>query len=193
MKICKVKHTLGINSMMKSINLHCLHSESYKQLPCSCTAQAGLKCLSHTLGSHSVCAVRTLLGDDRKILSIPGDCWPFHFCLITLFIPTWGKSSKHLDWEKHSAWVGYLLMEKIFQSTPNKVLTVQLYWVIARCATKAFSTTCTVQIEDCESWWLPSCHSSVMSTGCTSQVSYVQFLVTAWQSFHFPLLLPYNV
>ena len=33
-----------------------------------------------------------------------------------------------------------------------------------------FSTTCAVQIEDCEGWW---------NTGCTRQVSWVRFLVTA--------------
>ena len=30
----------------------------------------GTECLSHNPGSHSVCAVRTLLGVNRKILSI---------------------------------------------------------------------------------------------------------------------------
>ena len=31
----------------------------------------------------------------------------------------------------------------------------------ARCATEAFSTPCTVHVEDCEGWWLPGCCSSV--------------------------------
>ena len=35
-----------------------------------CTAQVGLKCLRYTPGSLSVCAVKTPLGLDRKILSI---------------------------------------------------------------------------------------------------------------------------
>ena len=34
------------------------------------TAQVVLKCLSLTPGSHSICAVRTPLGADGKILSI---------------------------------------------------------------------------------------------------------------------------
>ena len=36
---------------------------------CMCCT-GGIECLSHTPGSHSVCAVRTPLGVDRKILSI---------------------------------------------------------------------------------------------------------------------------
>ena len=44
--------------------------------------------------------------------------------------------------------MGSFLMERIFQSTPNGVLTVA-----ARCVTEAFSTICAVHIEDCEGWW----------------------------------------
>ena len=64
-----------------------------------CTAQVGLKWLSCTPGSHSVCAVRTLSGVDQKILSLrrkpilralvaqarcPGFDSPFHFPLSSL-------------------------------------------------------------------------------------------------------------
>ena len=66
-----------------------------------CTAQVGLKWLSCTPGSHSVCAVRTLLGVDQKILSprrepilralvaqarCPGFNSPFQFPLSSLLI-----------------------------------------------------------------------------------------------------------
>ena len=75
----------------------------------------GTECLSHTPGSHSVCAVRTPLGVDRKFSpsgkypcwvlcvavaepevhvlgSTPGGCRPFSFSPhnIPLF-PAWGK------------------------------------------------------------------------------------------------------
>ena len=42
-------------------------------------------------------------------------------------------------------------------------------WVAASSATEAFSTTCTVHIEDCDGWWLSGCHGSVESTGGSSQ------------------------
>ena len=38
--------------------------------------------------------------------------------------------------------MGYFLMERIFQSTPNRVLTTHIDRVAARCVTEAFSTTC---------------------------------------------------
>ena len=38
--------------------------------------------------------------------------------------------------------MGYFLMERIFQSTSNRVLTTHIDQVAARCVTEAFSTTC---------------------------------------------------
>ena len=68
------------------------------------------------------------------------------------------------------------LMERIFQSTPNGVLTA----VAARCVTEAFSTTCAVHIEDCEGWWLSGCHGSVAEQWqLKPEVSWVRLLVTA--------------
>ena len=34
-------------------------------------------------------------------------------------------------------------------------------WVVARCATEKFSTTCAVPIESCEGWWLSGCRGSM--------------------------------
>ena len=73
-----------------------------------------LKCLTCTPGSHSVCASCNLLNS---------------------LIPTWGKSSKHSDRENPLS-MGSLLMERIFQLTPNQVLTAHTL-VAARCVTEA--------------------------------------------------------
>ena len=79
--------------------------------------------------------------------------------------------------------MGSFLMERIFQLTPNGVLTVA-----ARCVTEAFSTICAVHIEDCEGWWLSGCCSSVAEH--TSQVCWVRLLVTAGL---FTLFSPCNI
>ena len=55
----------------------------------------------------------------------------------------------------------------------------------------AFSTTCTVPIENCENWWLSSCHSSVAEHW---QVSWVQFLVaTSLLNFRYFCLISWVV
>ena len=56
--------------------------------------------------------------------------------------------------------LGSLLMERIFRSTPNSVLTAHAEWLLG-VRLRHFSTTCAVHIEDCEGWWLSSCHRSV--------------------------------
>ena len=42
----------------------------------------GTECLSHTPGSHSVCAIRTPLGVDRKILPIKKEPWLSDFLTL---------------------------------------------------------------------------------------------------------------
>ena len=55
------------------------------------TLNANTECLSHIPGSHSVCAVRTLFGIDRKILSVRKE--PMLSSFLTL---------KHfIEWENH--------------------------------------------------------------------------------------------
>ena len=55
-----------------------------------------------------------------------------------------------------------------------------LFWQHMLSATTAFSTTCTVHIEDCEGWWLSSCHSSVAEHWqLKPKVSWVWLLVAA--------------
>ena len=49
--------------------------------------------------------------------------------------------------------IASLLVERIFQSTPDRVLSAHTEWS-ARCVTEAFSTTYAVCIKDCEGWWL---------------------------------------
>ena len=74
--------------------------------------------------------------------------------------------------------MGSFLMERIFQLTPNKVLTAH---------TEAFSPTCTVHIEDCEGWLLSSCRSSVAEHWrLKPEMSWVRLPVAAGL-FHFPL------
>ena len=67
------------------------------------------------------------------------------------------------------------------------------YWVAARCATEAFSTTCAVHIEDCEGWWLSACRGSVAEHWrLKPEVSWVR-LPAAVGLFHFPLFSPHNI
>ena len=72
----KGRQPLGIEPRTPGLCSQCsateLRQPDIHQPPQSsiCTAQVGLKCLSCTPGSHSVCAFRTPLGVDRKILSI---------------------------------------------------------------------------------------------------------------------------
>ena len=83
----------GIESRTPASALQLSYDDQSTNQPSQCstyTAQVGLKCLSLTPGNHSVCAVRS------QKLFLPQK----H---LTLFIPTWGKSSVHLDWENHSA------------------------------------------------------------------------------------------
>ena len=57
--------------------------------------------------------------------------------------------------------MGSLLMERIFQSIPNRVLMVHTEW-LPSVRLRHFSPTCAVlHIEDCGGWWLSSCRSSV--------------------------------
>ena len=53
-----------------------------------------------------------------------------------------------------------LLMERIFRSTPNRVLTPRTEWLPV-VQLRHFSLTCAVYIEDCGGWWLSGYHSSV--------------------------------
>ena len=58
--------------------------------------------------------------------------------------------------------MGSFLMERIFRSTPNEVLTAHTEWLPGvRLRHSCISTTCAVHIEDCEGWWLSGCYGSV--------------------------------
>ena len=56
--------------------------------------------------------------------------------------------------------MGSFLMERIIRLTPNRVLTAHTE-LAARCATEAFSTTCTVHTEDYEGWRLAGCRGTM--------------------------------
>ena len=75
--------------------------------------------------------------------------------------------------------MGSPLMERIFRSTPNEVLTAHTEW-LPGVQLRHCNPTCAVHIEECEGWWLSGCCSSVAEhSGCTSQVSWVRFPVAA--------------
>ena len=117
-----------------------------------CTAQVVLKCLSCTPGSHSACAVRTPLGVNQKILSIRREPMLSGFsqskCLellphdgIKRIQMLWGENREktgsrrelnpeHLACAPGLGSKGSLLMERIFQSPPNGVLTAHAEWLL---------------------------------------------------------------
>ena len=85
----------------------------------------GTECLSRTHGSHSVCAVRTPLGVDRKILSIRKE--PMLSGFLTLkaqsILPHTGNKWNWLLWgENRGKWKASSCRE----STPTEVSWVQL-------------------------------------------------------------------
>ena len=101
----------------------------------------------------------TLKTTNNKILSIRRE-------------PLLSGFSHWVEWENHLA----LLMERIYQSTPNELGT---YRVATRCATEAYQYhLCTTYIEDYEGWWLPGVLCSTPGD--------------CWP-FHFPLFLRHNV
>ena len=84
-------------------------------------------------------------------------------------------------------------MERIFRSTPNKVLTAHTEWLPGVRLKHSVATTCAVHIEDCEGWWFFGCHGSVAEHWrLKPEVSWVRLPVAA-SLFHFPLFLPRNI
>ena len=69
-----------------------------------CSAQVELNCLSHTPGSHSVCAVRTWLGVNWKILSISKQPMLSGFSLSELRTHVGIREFRGL-WEAHTEWL----------------------------------------------------------------------------------------
>ena len=93
----------------------------------------------------------------------------------------WGKMIQAFRVRKLLS-MGSLLMERIFLSTPNEVR----WHILSGCQVmwpRHFSTTCAVQIEDCEGWWLSVCHSSVAE----HWHGVLNSIPGEYQSFQFPL------
>ena len=94
----------------------------------------------------------------------------------------------HLEWEKPLS-MGSFLMERIFRSTPNMQSSDGTYWVVARCVTEAFSTTCArlwglvvVQL-----LWLSGRKLAAQARGVLGLTP------SGCRPFHFRLFLPHNI
>ena len=69
--------------------------------------------------------------------------------------PAEARCQKHLTNQ-----FGFPFDRKHFWSITN--IAFRFHWVVSKCATKVFSTTHAVHIEDCDAWWFSSGHSSVV-------------------------------
>ena len=100
--------------------------------------------------------------------------------------PTWGKSSKHLDGENHSAWVLSWWRELSSRPLPE-------FWqyILSGCHV-CNSPTCAVHIEDCEGWWLSGCRSSV-AEHWLHKPGVLGLIPGDCRPFHFPVFLPHNI
>ena len=83
------------------------------------------------------------------------------------------------------------LMERIFQSTHNGVLTAHT-WVVARCATEAFQSHLCSTYRGLWGWWLSTCCSSVVDHWLHKS-GVLGSIPRSCQPFCFPLFSPQNI
>ena len=85
---------------------------------------------------------------------------------VPLPVIAWPRVSVPLNsLNSERIWHWMLSFNRILQS----FIRQHAYRVTTRCATKAFHTTCAVNIGDYKGWWLSSCRSSVRGKGLVAQ------------------------